>query len=587
MMTRYENWLNRLTGGEQSIYIVAEMANAHEGSLETALRIVEEVARTGADAIKFQCFTAEELLVPDHKMYKVFRGLEMPWQNWEILIKNAESHEMDVFCDVFGFESASHMADMNLTGFKIHLSDVPNTTLLKYVGTSCRPILLSTGGANWVEISNALETLQSSGASSVVLMNGIQRYPTKIEDSNLLRLRALAEHFNIPIGYADHLDGSSPEALWLPYLAVAVGARMIEKHITLDRSAEGTDFYSSLNPDEFCRFVQSARSVESALGSGELSLSDAEDAYRHDVMKSLVTNRAIKSGETVSEKDVTYKRVDAKVTSLPLSNVTGRTARHTLKKDQQVHNSDLNMTIFASLACRVHSTRLYAKPLQLVGDRPILRHLVDRLNQVSRLDGIVLAVGEGKENLVFAEIAEEWDLPYVIGSEQDVLERHVKAAHLVGADIILRVTTENPFVYQDNLDDLIKHHIDTESDLTICEFLPDGTYTEVISVSALEHAYKFGEERHHSERATEFIFENPDVFKIERVPAYDDLARPDLRLTIDTPEDLIVARAIFDALEPEFGPIPSLPEIIKYLDTHQEVRMVNAKLHSTSSKLWN
>jgi spore coat polysaccharide biosynthesis protein SpsF len=199
----------------------------------------------------------------------------------------------------------------------------------------------------------------------------------------------------------------------------------------------------------------------------------------------------------------------------------------------------------------------------------------------------VLAISEGEENLTFTRLADEWGLPYVIGSEQNVLERHIKAAHSVDADIILRVTTENPFVHQDNLDELIEHHIDTGSDLTVCESLPDGTYTEVITVSALEYAYKFGEERHYNERATLFIFENPDVFKIECIPAPEELARPDLRLTIDTPEDLIVARAIFGALEPELGIMPPLLEIIKYLDTHEEVRSVNAQLHSTTSKLWH
>ena len=284
-----------------------------------------------------------------------------------------------------------------------------------------------------------------------------------------------------------------------------------------------------------------------------------------------------------ADRDV---RTDAEVTPLPFSRVIGRTARRSLQENEQVHTSDLSTRIYASLACRAQSTRLYAKPLQLVGGRPILKHLIDRLSQVGRLDGIVLAISEGSENLVFKDRAEEWGLSYIVGSEEDVLARHIQAAHSVGADIILRVTTENPFVHQDNLDELIEHHFTTGADLTVCESLPDGAYTEVIAVSALEYSDKFGEERHHSERATLFIFENPDVFKIERVPAPAELARPDLRLTIDTPEDLIVARAIYEALEPEFGVLPPLLEIIRYLDAHEEVRNVNAHLHSTASKLW-
>ena len=583
-MTRYEEWIDRLASGEQRLYIVAEMANAHEGSLETALRIVKEASRTGADAIKFQCFTAEELLVPEHKMHTTFRNLEMPWKEWKTLIRSASAEGLDVFCDLFGFESADRMIALEPTGFKVHLSDVPNTPLLRHIGASGRPVFLSAGGANWVEIADALDTLRTSGAASIVLINGIQRYPTKIEDSNLLRLKALAERFSVPVGYADHVDGSAPEALWLPYLAAAAGARLIEKHITLDRSAEGTDFYSSLNPDEFRQFVESARRVESALGSIDLALSDAEHAYRRGAMKSLVANRPIKAGERIAEDDVTYKRVDAEVTPLPLSNVAGRTARRALKRDQQVHGSDLSARIFASLACREQSVRLYAKPLQLVGDRPILKHLIDRLSQVEHLDGIVLAISEGDENIAFVQLAKEWGLPYVTGDQQDVLGRHVRAAHSVNADVLLRVTTENPFVYQDNLDALIEHHLTTGADLTVCEPLPDGTYAEVINVSALERGHRFGEDRHRSELCTLFIFENADSFKIERVEAPPEVARPDIRLTIDTPQDLIVARSVYNALEGQFGPMPPLEEIIKYLDAHQETRSLNASLSTT--KLW-
>ena len=583
-MTRYEEWIDRLARGEQRLYIVAEVANAHEGYLETALRMVTEAARTGADAIKFQCFTAEELLVPQHPKYGTFRSLEMPWEDWETLIRSAGAEGLDVFCDLFGFESSDRMMALEPTGFKVHLSDVPNTPLLRHIGASGRPVFLSVGGANWVEIADALDALQTSGAPSIVLINGIQRYPTKIEDSNLLRLKALAERFDVPVGYADHVDGSAPEALWLPYLAAAVGARLIEKHITLDRSAEGTDFYSSLNPDEFCRFVESARSVEAALGSMDLALSDAEHAYRRDAMKSLVANRPIKVGERISEDDVTYKRVDADVTPLPLSNVAGRTARRALKRDQQLHGSDLNATIFASLACREQSVRLYAKPLQLVGDRPILKHLIDRLSQVKRLAGIVLAISEGDENMAFIQLAKEWGLPYITGDQQDVLGRHIQAAHSVNADVILRVTTENPFVYQDNIDGLIEHHLTTGADITVCEPLPDGSYAEVINVSALERAHRFGEDRHRSELCTLFIFENADSFKIERVQVPAEVARPDIRLTIDTPEDLIVARSVYAALEPQFGPMPPLQEIITYLDDHQELRNLNANLSTT--KLW-
>ena len=242
--------------------------------------------------------------------------------------------------------------------------------------------------------------------------------------------------------------------------------------------------------------------------------------------------------------------------------------------------------VYATLACRVGSVRLYAKPLQMVGDRPIVKHLIDRLSTVERLDGIVLAISEGDENLAFVELAKSWELPYVVGAHIDVLGRLILAANAVQADIALRVTTENPFVYQDNIGQLIEHHIRTEADLTVCELLPDGAYAEVVNVSALIQAHKLGEDRHRSELCTLFIFGNPNMFKIERLRAPTELARPDIRLTIDTPEDLILARRVYEALEPEFGPMPPLVEIINYLDAHEEVRNLNTHLRAKSTRLW-
>ena len=253
------------------------------------------------------------------------------------------------------------------------------------------------------------------------------------------------------------------------------------------------------------------------------------------------------------------------------------------REDSPIRSFTQGTKVVAALACRAQSVRLYAKPLQLIGDRPILKHLIDRLSQVRRIDGMVLAISDGSENLAFVDLAKKWGLPYVIGDQHDVLSRYIQAAHSVNADIIVRVTTENPFVHQDNLDDLIEHHLNTGADLTVGELLPDGAYAEVINVSALERAHECGGEQHR-EHSTLFIFENPDLFKVERIPAPVELARPDIRLTIDTPEDLIVARRVYEALEPLFGPKPPLLEIIKYLDAHEELRSLNADLSTT--KLW-
>ena len=212
--------------------------------------------------------------------------------------------------------------------------------------------------------------------------------------------------------------------------------------------------------------------------------------------------------------------------------------------------------------------------------------MIDRLKQIAQLDGIILAISDGDENLAFADYATTWGVPYVLGNEEDVLSRYIHAAHHVDADILLRVTTENPFIYIGNLDEMISRHVQIAADLTVCEMLPDGAYSEIVTVAALEKAAESSDLRHH-EHSTLFIFENPDAFKIEKFQAPAELSRPDIRLTIDTPEDLIVARRVYAGLEAEFGSSPPLNEIIKYLDEHNDLRAMNAHLRPQSTKLWH
>lgn len=572
--SRFGVWLKALAEGRPAVYVVAEMANAHEGSLATALEITRWAAKAGADAIKYQRFMAAELLVPQHSMYDVFARLEMPDGEWERLIAAARETGLDVFCDVFGHESAQAMEKAGVTGFKVHASDVPNVPLLRYLGGFGRPVLLSSGGATLVEIAEAAGAVQEGGDVPLVLVHGVQLFPTALEDSGLGRMTALAQKFGLPIGYADHVSGAEAAALWLPLAAIGAGARLVEKHITLDRAARGPDHHSSLNPDEFARLVVLIREAERALGPGGLALGPAEVRYRETMKKRIVAVRDIGAGARVDGADVGFRRVEGTPGLLQLSRVLGKIAMRDIEANTPLGPGDLRMKVVATLACRAGSTRLYAKPLQLVGEKPIILHLIERLRCAKRLDGIMLAIADGHENLAFVALAESLDLPYVIGDERDVLGRLIKAAEVAEADVVLRVTTENPFVYHENIDTMIEHHLRTGADITICERLPNGSHVEVISVDAMRRAHRFGEDRHRSELCTLFIFENAHAFRVERLLAPEEVARPDLCLTVDTPEDLVVARVIHEATARADGPAP-LREIIKFLDLHPELRRLN------------
>lgn len=239
----------------------------------------------------------------------------------------------------------------------------------------------------------------------------------------------------------------------------------------------------------------------------------------------------------------------------------------------------------ATLACRNRSTRLYAKPLQLLGHQTILEHLVERLRRIKRLDQIILAISVGEENRVFVEYAKRLGLDYVFGDEKDMQGRLILAGDKAKANVLLRVTTECPFPYVENIEDLLEQHLDKEADLTVCEGLPEGAYSEIISLAALKRAHAEGEDRHRSEYSTLYLFEHPEKFHLLRVQAPPSLHRPDIRLTVDYPEDLIVCRAIVEALgqgDCYFG----LEEIIAYMDAHPAVKAMNGWIDSGQGRIW-
>ena len=239
--------------------------------------------------------------------------------------------------------------------------------------------------------------------------------------------------------------------------------------------------------------------------------------------------------------------------------------------------------IVAAIPCRAGSTRLYGKPLQLIGGRPILTHLIERLHTVWRIDEIVLAISVGLENMAFVKYAETRGLPYVQGSELDVLDRLIKAGKYVQADILLRVTPDCPFICTEVIPEMIKKHIESDADLTVMEGLPAGAFGELVNLSAFERAWELGGPDYRTAWVTLFIKENPDLFCIQRLVAVPPLDRPDIRITVDYPEDLIAMRKIYDGLSMH---LPTVQKIIAFLDEHPEIAAINNWIKAGEARIW-
>lgn len=292
-------------------YIIAEIASAHEGEGEFAKRLVAHAAGTGADAVKLQIFRRDTLLSRFHHKFDAFGIIELSEAEWRDVLRAAAATGMDVLVEVFD-EASLDLAEASgvVTGYKLPTSDIGNFDLIRRLGATGKPLYLAVGGATLDEVRAALAIMDDAFRARVVLMHGFQSFPTKTEDTNLARLRTLADAFGLPVGYADHVDADDAmQALAIPAMAMGAGAVVIEKHMTEDRSRRGRDHYSSLNPDEFAKFVQAIRLLWTAMGNPRLDLSEAEKDYRRLMKRQAVVTRDVRAGEMVEPSLIAYKRI--------------------------------------------------------------------------------------------------------------------------------------------------------------------------------------------------------------------------------------------------------------------------------------
>ncbi len=229
------------------------------------------------------------------------------------------------------------------------------------------------------------------------------------------------------------------------------------------------------------------------------------------------------------------------------------------------------MKIVAALACRSNSSRLYGKPLQILGNLNVLEYIIKRLKEQSKIDNIVLAISEHVGNEAYAPVAKKNGIDYLFGDDLDVTGRLIKAAEMVNADCIFRITTESPFCYYEGINDAVTSHQATGADYTTYAKLPDGVTFELISLRALKISHNVHNSTpYRNEMVSLFIMEEPALFKFNILAIDKKWERPDYRLTIDYPEDLILCRKIISHFGEE-KPI-DYKDLMVFLDNSPELR---------------
>ncbi len=316
-----------------SCYIIAEAGVNHNGSAELAHRMIEIAAHCGADAVKFQTFVAAELATSDapkaryqlettdtaQSQQDMLRSLELTESDYLSLAKAAEKAGIEFLSTPFDRESADLLNRVGMKRFKIPSGELVNLPLLRHVGSLGKPVILSTGMSYIGEVELAVRTLEDAGASEITILHCTSCYPTAPQDCNLNAMKTLHAVTGCPVGYSDHTVG-----LEIPCAAVALGATVIEKHFTLDRTMPGPDHRASIEPDELRVLVRSIRSIEASLGDGIKRPTQAELNTREIARRSLVAAHDLESGTVIAADHLTAKRPGTGISPVELDRVIGR-----------------------------------------------------------------------------------------------------------------------------------------------------------------------------------------------------------------------------------------------------------------------
>ncbi len=325
------------------VFIIAEAGVNHNGSLDLALQLVDAAKASGADAVKFQTFRADLLATRSaHKaayqecttghaesQFEMLQRLELDAASHRRLIEHCQEIGLQFLSSPFDMQSADLLATLDVPLYKIPSGEITNLPLLEHVARKGRPVILSTGMSMLGEVEEAVKVLQNAGASQLTLLHCVTEYPAPYAEVNLRAMQTLKSAFGLPVGYSDHTPG-----IEIAIAAVALGAEVIEKHFTLDRSLPGPDHAASLEPVELQQMVAAIRHVEAAFGNGIKAPAPCELPNISVARKSVVAARSLAAGHQLATGDLDIKRPGNGLAPKLLPALIGRTLRAAVAKDE-------------------------------------------------------------------------------------------------------------------------------------------------------------------------------------------------------------------------------------------------------------
>ena len=330
-----------------SVFIIAEAGVNHNGSLELAKKLIDVAVDAGVDAVKFQTFKADKLVSKTaqkadyqkqttsagESQYDMIKKLELNEDAHRILISYCNEKQIMFLSTPFDHDSIEMLNDFGMPIFKIPSGEITNLPYLRHIGMLGKKVILSTGMADLGEVGDALQALMEAGTSKydITILHATTEYPCPKDEVNLRAMLTIRDHFEVEVGYSDHTQG-----IEVPIAAVAMGARVVEKHFTLDRDMDGPDHKASLEPQELKAMVVAIRNVSQALGDGIKRPSKSELKNKAVARKSIVAARRISAGESFNADNITIKRPGSGISPMRWDEVLGQVAVRNYQEDELI-----------------------------------------------------------------------------------------------------------------------------------------------------------------------------------------------------------------------------------------------------------
>jgi N,N'-diacetyllegionaminate synthase len=312
------NYQKIISNAEENLFIIAEAGVNHNGNLETAYKLVDAAVAAGCNAVKFQTWITEKVysqeksIKPEYQMrttkvsdseFDTIKKLELTYEDFWSIKDYCDKKGIIFFSTPDEVDSADFLSKLGMDLIKTASQDVTNTPFLKYIARLGMPVIFSTGACTITELAEGVESILSE-TNKLIILHCVSSYPAPMDQMNLTVIKSLRSMFGYPVGLSDHT--TSMEAACA---AVALGARIFEKHLTLDKSMDGPDHQASLDPDEMRNYCQSLRNVNSALGNGVKRIMPCEENTRTAFRRFIVAARDLPAGTVLCEQDFCFKKI--------------------------------------------------------------------------------------------------------------------------------------------------------------------------------------------------------------------------------------------------------------------------------------